>query len=75
MKKILPLITILVLIGILMNFKNFYFISLLITFYQMAIFQIKNLDISKPNSCLEKFKSNNLLGLIIFINIFIGKIT
>ena len=65
----------LVLIGILMNFKNFYFISLLITFYQMAIFQIKNLDISKPNSCLEKFKSNNLLGLIIFINIFIGKIT
>ena len=64
----------LILIGILMNFKNIYFISLLITFYQIAVFQIKNLDVNKPNSCLEKFKSNNLLGLIIFINIVIGKI-
>ena len=36
-------------------------------------FQIKRLDIEKQLSCLNIFKSNNLLGLIIFIGLIIGK--
>ena len=57
-----------------MNFKNLFFISLIITFFHLGLYQIKNLEVSNPNMCLEKFKSNNLLGLIVFINILIGKI-
>ena len=64
----------LVLVGFLMNFKVSYFISLVITFFHLVFYQIKNLKVSDPNMCLVKFKSNNLLGLIIFINILIGKI-
>ncbi|MDA9722975.1 4-hydroxybenzoate octaprenyltransferase [Candidatus Pelagibacter sp.] len=64
----------LITIGILMNFKIIYYISLLITFIHLAIYQVKNINITNPNECLKKFKSNNFLGLIIFFNILIGKI-
>ena len=64
----------LILVGFLMNFKVSYFISLVITFFHLVFYQIKNLKVSDPNMCLVKFKSNNLLGVIIFINILIGKI-
>ena len=64
----------LILVGFLMNFKVPYFISLIITFFHLGYYQIKSLEIDNPNMCLVKFKSNNLLGLIIFINILIGKI-
>ena len=32
------------------------------------------LNVDKPEDCFKKFKSNNLLGFLIFINILIGKI-
>ena len=61
-------------IGILMDFKILYFIFLCVPLYHLLVFQIKNLDISFPDNCLEKFKSNNFLGLLILINILIGKL-
>ena len=57
-----------------MNFKLFYFIFLIIPITQLFIFQIKKLNISNTHDCLIKFKSNNLLGLIVLINILIGKL-
>ncbi len=64
----------LILVGILMDFKILFFFSLIITFYHLAIYQIKNLDVNNPDMCFEKFKTNNFLGLIVFFNILIGKI-
>ena len=64
----------LILVGILMNFKMSFYITLIITFFHLGFYQIKNLEVSNPYMCLIKFKSNNLLGLIVFINILIGKI-
>ena len=64
----------LILVGFLMNFKISFYISLIITFFHLGFYQIKNLEVSNPNKCLIKFKSNNMLGLIVFINILIGKI-
>jgi 4-hydroxybenzoate polyprenyltransferase len=64
----------LIFVGINMNFKLFYFIFLIIPTTQLFIFQIKKLNISNTSDCLTKFKSNNLLGLIVLINIFIGKL-
>jgi len=61
------------LVGILMNFKTHYFLFMLIPATQL-INQVKKLDISLPNICLQIFKSNNFLGLLILINFLIGKL-
>ena len=57
-----------------MNFKIYYYLFLIITMTHLILFQIKQLNVNEPNDCLKKFKSNNLLGLIIFANLLIGKI-
>ena len=62
------------LIGILMNFKIYYFLFMIVPIFHLLVFQIKKLDINLPINCLIKFKSNNILGLIIFINILVGKL-
>mgnify|MGYP001157173075 FL=1 len=64
----------LVLIGILMNFKNIYFLFMLLPIYHLFVFQIKKLDTSLASDCLVKFKSNNFLGFLVLINILIGKL-
>ncbi len=64
----------LVLIGVLMNFKNIYFLFMLLPIYHLFVFQIKKLDTSLTSDCLVKFKSNNFLGFLVLINILIGKL-
>ena len=63
----------LVITGIHMNFENNYFLLLVLPFAHLFIFQINKLEINNPNSCHLKFKSNNFLGLIVFIIILVGK--
>ena len=70
----LTFIASLILIGVLMKFNLFYFLFLIIPIFQLIFFQIYKLNINSPENCLSKFKSNNFLGLIIFINLLIGKI-
>jgi len=62
------------LIGILMQFKIYYFLFMIIPILHLLVFQVKKLNTGLSNDCLTKFKSNNLLGLIIFINIIVGKL-
>ena len=64
----------LIFVGIKMNFKFYYFIFLTLPAIQLFIFQIKRLDTSNTFDCLNKFKSNNFLGMLVLINIFIGKL-
>ena len=64
----------LVVIGILMNFRTIYFLFLILTFYHLFIFQIKKLKTSVSDNCFEKFKSNNFLGLLVLLNLLIGKL-
>ena len=56
-----------------MKFKFIYFILLLLPILHLFFFQLKNLKITNPEDCLLKFKSNNLVGFLIFLNILIGK--
>tara|TARA_Y100001970_G_scaffold277854_1_gene382683 strand:+ start:496 stop:1362 length:867 start_codon:yes stop_codon:yes gene_type:complete len=63
-----------IMLGYLMNFKIYYYLFLIITMTHLILFQINQLNVNEPNDCLKKFKSNNLLGLIIFANLLIGKI-
>ena len=67
-------IGILILLGKLMDFNIFYFMFLLIPISHLVLFQIYKLEVEKPMSCLMKFKSNNFLGLLIFVNLLIGKL-
>ena len=64
----------LVAIGILMNFRTIYFLFLILPFYHLFIFQIKKLKTSLSDNCFEKFKSNNFLGLLVLLNLLIGKL-
>ena len=70
----LTFIASLILIGLLMKFSLFYFLFLIFSFFQLIFFQTYKLNVNDPMSCLSKFKSNNFVGLIIFINLLVGKI-
>ena len=63
-----------ILSGILMEFDYYYFIGALIIAVHLYFFQVMKLDISNPKSCLKSFKSNNILGFLVFTNILINKI-
>ena len=63
----------LLVIGILMNFKYYYFIFLIIPFIHLLLFQINNLDTADPINCLKKFRSNNYIGLLVLLILLIGK--
>jgi len=68
------LISSILVLGILMNYNYFFYISLLITIIHLFFYQIKSFNSEDPVSCLRVFKRNNITGLIIFCNILIGKI-
>jgi len=64
----------LILIGFLMNFSNIFYLFIIIPFCHLFFYQINFLNINKPENCLKIFKSNNILGLIICMNILVGKL-
>jgi len=63
----------LILIGYFMNFNNLYYLLLIIPFFHLFFYQIINLDVNNNNSCHQKFKSNNILGIIIFLTVLVEK--
>jgi len=67
------LIFTLILIGFMMDFNKYYYFFLTIPFFHLFFYQIKTFDSKKPSDCLNVFKSNNMFGLIVLINILIGK--
>ena len=54
--------------------KSLYFLLLLVPFSHLFIYQLNKLDIKDTQKCLVLFKSNNFLGLIIYLNLLAGKI-
>ncbi len=60
--------------GFKMNFHFSYYFLMLVPLIHLFLYQIKLFDLKNPSSCLNAFKSNNLFGLIIFLNILIVKI-
>ena len=70
----------------LFNFFNMYFVywislgikqiilfSIYFNFFTNVYFQLKKLDVKIPKKCLDTFKSNNFLGLLILFALIIGK--
>ena len=58
--------------GYFMQFNYIYFLLFIITIFHL-IYQIKAFNPKNPFECLKVFKSNNIMGMIIFLNILTVK--
>ena len=61
-------------IGYLINSNLFFYFFMILPISHLFLYQIYKFNPKNPDKCLEIFKSNNFLGLFVFINIFVGKI-
>ena len=59
--------------GIFMEFNYFYYLLLIFSLTHLFFFQMRILNFKDPSSCLKAFKSNNVFGLIMLLNILIVK--
>ena len=57
-----------------MDLNKLSFITFLIVIMHLYYFQLNKLDTNIPSNCLKIFKSNNYLGLIVFITLLTGKL-
>ena len=60
--------------GIKLNFNYYFFIGAMAVLFHLFVIQIISFNKENKEKCLEIFKSNNVLGLIILICILIGKL-
>ena len=60
--------------GYFMEFKNIYYFLTIIPFLHLFFYQIRIFQSKNAHNCLQVFKSNNIFGFIIFLNILIVKI-
>ena len=56
-----------------MNLNFIIIFLLIIPLIHLFFYQMKNFNYTDPSSCLSVFKSNNIFGLIVFLNILIAK--
>ena len=70
----LSLISSLIVGGLMMNFDLIYFLFIAIPVIHLFFYQLNNFNSKNPTSCLRIFKSNNYLGVIIFLNILVGRL-
>ena len=61
-------------VGYLMDLNKIFLIFFFLILIQMYYFQLKKLQLNNPNSCLSVFKSNNILGALVFLGLVLGKI-
>ena len=59
--------------GIFMEFSYFYYLLLIFPLIHLFFFQMRIFNFKDPSSCLKAFKSNNIFGLIMLLNILIVK--
>ena len=70
----LSFISSLIILGFIMNFNYLFYMFLLIPITHLLFFQVYKINFKDQKNCFEIFKSNNFLGLVILINILVGKI-
>ena len=70
----LSFISSLIILGFIMNFNYLFYMFLLIPITHLLFFQVYKINFKDQKNCFEIFKSNNFLGLVVLINILVGKI-
>ena len=61
-------------VGYFMNFSLIFYISMVIVIFHLFFLQLYNLNYKDPKNCFKVFKSNNMLGFLVLLNLLIGKI-
>ena len=64
----------LIFLGVKMDFNYLYFVFIIIVGFHLFYVQVYALKINRSSNCLKIFKSNNLLGGIVFLGLILGKI-
>ena len=64
----------LLVLGNYMKLNYLFYVLLIIPIIHLIFMQINKFDKSNGKVCLSIFKSNNLLGFVVFINLLLGKI-
>ena len=64
----------LITVGLFMKFKLAYYFFLIVPTLHLFFYQIYDFNFKDPKNSLKIFKSNNLLGIIVLLNILVGKI-
>ena len=64
----------LITVGVLMKFNTMFYFFMTIPVINLFYYQIYSFKIDNPENSLKIFKNNNLLGLLVFLNIIVGKI-
>ena len=64
----------LLVVGFLLELNKLYYFLFILIFLQMFYSQLKKLNVKVPKKCLDVFKSNNFLGLLVLLSLIIGKI-
>ena len=67
------LLTLFLIGGYSMQFNNLFYFLAIAPFLHLFFYQIKNFESKEPKNCLKIFKSNNLFGFVIFLNILVVK--
>jgi 4-hydroxybenzoate polyprenyltransferase len=64
----------LITVGFFMKFNTIFYFSILVPVIHLFLYQVYNFDYKDTKNCLKIFKSNNFFGVIILLNILIGKV-
>ena len=59
--------------GYLMHFNLFFYLGSILLIYHLFFYQVRRFDFKDTKNCLKIFKSNNIVGLLVLFNIFLGK--
>ena len=60
--------------GYYMNLNLSYYVLGTIPLIHLLFYQMKNFNYTDPSSCLTVFKSNNMFGILVLLNILIAKL-
>ena len=71
----LMFVSLLITVGFFMNFSYLFYFCSIIVAVQLFFFQIYRLDFENPKNCLQIFKSNNFLGLLVFFSVLVGRLS
>ena len=61
-------------VGFFMKFRTIFYFSILVPAIHLFLYQVYNFNYRDTKNCLKVFKSNNFFGVIILLNILIGKV-
>ena len=63
------------LLGQIMNFNYLFYTGALFIIFHLFFYQLKNFSYKNTNQCFKIFKSNNMLGLIVLVSLYLGRLS